>query len=166
MNLNSLFSVLGISKELTQDLTLLIVIVVVSFLLGLLVGRHHLVTMLANIYVGVAILGVIPDEWISSSTYLAIIFLAIIAGMTFFGEKLFEIYISGSGAGYLGRIFAMSFLEVVLILSVIVEIIPKKEALNFISPTAYGYLADSFWPFIWMILPLFFLVLIQKRINR
>lgn len=166
MNLDSIFLRLGISRELTQDLTLLLVVLLVGFLFGMFIGRHKLIAVLINIYAGVAIIGVIPEDWLGSYSYSLIIFLAIVVGMTFLGDKLFGIYLSGSGTGYLWRVFTMSFLEVVLFISVILRILPRVEAISYVSPAAYAYLATSFWPLVWMVLPLVFLIMIHERINR
>lgn len=166
MNLDLLLSNLGVSKAFTQDVSLLIIIALVSFVFGTFIGRHRLITILINIYVAVSLLSVVPEGSFSAYTYELLAFLAVVAGMTFFGKKLFEINISGAGTGFLWRVFVMSFLEVVLIISVIFTIIPKKEALAYVSQTAYGYLTDDWWRFVWMAAPLVFMFIIHKRLNR
>lgn len=166
MNLDLILSNLGVSKAFTQDVSLLIIIALVSFVFGTFIGRHRLITILINIYVAVSLLNVIPKSTFGSYTYELLAFLAIVAGMTFLGKKLFEINISGAGTGFLWRVFILSFLEVVLIISIIFTIIPKKEALSYVSGTAHGYLTGDWWRFIWMAAPLAFLFIIHKRLNR
>jgi hypothetical protein len=166
MNLDLLLSNLGLSKAMAQDASLLIIIILVSFVFGMFIGRHRLVTILINIYAAVALLGAVPDKFFGTFNYKLLAFLAIVIGMTILGKKLFEIYLSGSGTGFLWRVFAMSFLEVVLIISVIFTIIPKKEALAYVSVTAYGYLTGDWWRFLWMAAPLVFVFIIHKKLNR
>jgi hypothetical protein len=166
MNLDLLLSNLGVSKAFTQDVSLLIIIALISFVFGTFIGRHRLITILINIYVAVSLLSVIPKNTFGSYTYELLAFLAIVVGMTFLGKKLFEINISGAGTGFLWRVFILSFLEVVLIISIIFTIIPKKDALSYVSQTAYGYLTGDWLRFIWMAAPLAFMFIIHKRLNR
>ncbi|HPN96750.1 MAG TPA: hypothetical protein PLK35_03205 [Candidatus Moranbacteria bacterium] len=166
MNLSSLFSKLGLSITVTQDITLLLVLVFASFLLGMFIGRYRLITILINIYVSFAIISVVPEKYFTDYNYKMMGFLALVIVFTLLGKKLFDIYMSGSGTGFLWRVFAMSFLEIVLIISIILSIIPKKVALEYVSPSSYGYLASETALFIWMIIPLILLIFIHKRINR
>ncbi len=166
MNLDLLLSNLGVSKAFTQDISLLIIIALVSFVFGTFIGRHRLVAILVNIYVAISLISAVPSKFFTSYNYELLAFLAIVVGMTIFAKKLFEIQLSGAGSGFLWRVFAISFLEVVLIISVIFTIIPKKEALNYVSDTAYGYLTGEWWKLIWMAAPLVFLIINNKRLNR
>jgi len=66
----------------------------------------------------------------------------------------------------LWRVFAMSFLEVVFLISIVLSIVTKKMALEYISPTAFNYLASENARLAWMIIPLAFMFFIHKRLNR
>lgn len=143
-----------------------LVIVFASFIFGMLIGRYKLVTVLINIYVAVALLSVLPEKLFSDYYYRLILFFAIIAGLTFLGKKMFEVPIFGSGKSFLWRVFAMSFLEVMLALSMALSIAPKKEALNYISLTSYNYFVSENALIFWMLAPLVFMFIIRKKVSR
>ena len=157
---------IGVSKALTQDITLLIAIAFISFIFGILVGRRRLITILINIYVALALIWAVPASFWSDGSMKVYAFLIVVIALTIFGKELFDIYMSGSGTGFLSRVFAMSFLEVVLIFSVIFYFLPEKTALEWISREAYGYLTDGWFRFAWTLAPLVFLFVIHKKINR
>jgi len=166
MDISALLSRLGVSQALTQDISLLIVIALLSFVFGMFIGRYKLITILINIYVSFAITMVVPVQFFSDYLYKLIFFLAGLLILTLVSKSLFEIYISGSGSGFLWRVFVMSFLEVVFLISVIASIVPKKIMLGYISPTAFQYLASDIARLVWMIIPLAFMFFIHKRLNR
>lgn len=166
MNLSLIFSQLGFSSKITQDIILFLVVVLVSFIFGMLVGRYKLVTVLVNIYVAVALLRVFPKGIFPDYSYSLILFFGLIILLTVFGKKMFEMPLSGSGSGFLWRVFAMSFLEVMLMLSVAISLMPKKIALGYISQDAYGYFVSENFAFLWMLLPLLFMFMIHKKILR
>lgn len=166
MNLNLLLSKLGLPISLAQDVTLLLAIVLISFIFGMFIGRYKLITILINIYVSVAILSVIPSSYLSNYTQELLVFFALLIALTLSSKRLFEIYISGSGSGFLWRVFAMSFLEVIFLLSLVFSIMPQKIALTYISASSYSYLASENARLIWMVVPLAFMIFIHKRLNR
>ncbi len=152
--------------SLAQDVTLLLAIICVSFIFGMFIGRYKLISILINIYVSLAILAAVPSEYLKDYTLQLIFFLSAVIILTLISKRLFEIYISGSGSGFLWRVFIMSFLEVMMLLSVVFSIIPKKVALDYISANAYYYLASPFLHLAWMVVPLAFIFVIHKRLNR
>ena len=157
---------IGISPALTQDISLLLIVAVFSIVFGMFIGRYKLITILINIYVSFAITQVVPDKYFSDYLYELTFFLLGIVILTISSRQLFEIYISGSGSGFLWRVFAMSFLEIIFLLSIVLSIVPKKMALEFVSPTAFEYMTGDNARLIWMIVPLIFMVFIHKRLNR
>lgn len=166
MNLNLIFSQLGFSQKTIQDVMLFLVIAFISFVFGMLVGRYKLITVLINIYVAIALMSVLPAKLFSDYSYHLILFFVIIVGLTFLGKKMFEVPMFGSGKSFLWRVFAMSFLEVMLMLSAALSIMPKKEALNYISSNSYNYLVSENALIFWMLAPLVFLFIIHKKISR
>ena len=166
MNLSLIFSQMGLSAKTAQDVMLFIVVALVSFVFGMSIGRFKLITMLINIYVAVAILSVFPKTILPDYTYSLILFLGVIVILTVLGKKIFEIPLSGSGAGFLWRVFAMSFLEVMLIVSVTLSLVPKKIAMGYVSPDSYTYLVSENFALLWMLLPLVFMFMINKKILR
>lgn len=161
-----IFSNLGLSTSLAQDVMLLLLVVLISFVFGMFIGKRRLVTVLINTYVSFTILAVVPKGYLLSYTSVLIFFYALLIVLTIFGDKLFEITISGSGSGFLGRVFSVSFLEVMLLFSITLSVMPKYEALQYVSRTAYGYLAGPNFQFLWMIAPLLLLIFIHKRLGR
>lgn len=166
MNLSLIFSQLGFSPKTSQDVMLFLVIALVSFVFGMSIGRSRLITVLINIYVSMALLSVLPKGIFPDYTYSVYLFLGVIILLTILGKKMFEIQLSGSGKGFLWRVFVMSFLEVMLLLSVVLTIVPKKIALGYISSNSFDYLVSANFAFFWMLAPLVFMFLIHKKILR
>jgi hypothetical protein len=164
MNLNLLFSKIGISQSLAQDATLLLLIVLASFVLGIFIGRYKLITVLISIYVSLAVLAVVPEGYLADYTYRLGFFAVAVIVMTLTGKKVFDAYISGTG--FMWRVFAMSFIEVAMLISITLSIIPKKIALSYVSQNAYYYLASENARFIWLVIPLVFIFIIHKKLNR
>lgn len=163
MDFNLLLSKVGISYQLTQDITLLIFIALASFAYGTFIGRYKLMTVLINIYISFALVNVIPDNLLAKDTSILFSFLILLVGLTLASRRFFDISFSGSGSGFLWRVFSMSFLQVGLILSIVFSIISKKNALVYISPSAYQYLASDWARFIWMAVPLIYMFLLYRR---
>lgn len=166
MNLSQVFSQLGLSQKTTLDLTLFLVIALVSFVFGMLIGRYRLITILINIYVSIAVLSAVSVELLPDYMYRLLLFFSIIVILTILSKKMFDISISGAGKGFLLRVFVMSFLEVMLVLSMTLSIVPKKLALGYVSLDSYGYLVSENASLFWMIIPLVFMFMIHKRISR
>lgn len=166
MNLTLLLSKLGLSTNMSQDVTLLLIIVFVSFIFGMFIGRYKLISILINIYVSLAIISAVPEKYLTDYTYGLTGFLILVVSLTLVGKRLFEIYISGSGSGFLWRVFIMSFLEVVMLISIALSLIPKKIALEYVSPSSYEYLASENARLLWLVVPLAFMFFIHKRLNR
>lgn len=166
MNLASIFSKLGLPTDISQDVTLLLVVVFVSFLFGMFVGRYRLITVLINIYITLALLYSVPEKYLENYSAQLIFFSSLLIVLTFLGKKLFDISISGAGSGFMWRVFVMSFLEVMLIISIALSILPKKEALGYVSSKAFLYLASPNAQFIWLAIPLIFIFVIHKKLNR
>lgn len=166
MNPVSLLSKFGVSANLSQDIMLLIFVALASFIYGTLIGRWRLMTVLINIYVAFAIVTVIPKSLVPDYNTLLLIFFILLVGMTIFNKRFFDLSFGGSGTNYMLRVFAMSFLEITLILSIAFSLVPKKVALGYISSNAYGYLVTDWTPLIWMALPLVAMFFMYKRSHR
>lgn len=163
MNINLLLSKIGISQSFVQDFTLLLVVAILTVAVAFLVGRHRLIQSLIGIYISLALLGAFPEKYLSDFSYELIFFFIALVLVTIFSKKIFGIYISSSE--FMWRIFVVSFLEVVLMLSIVFTITPKKTALEYISPNAYDYLVSPIFHFTWLFIPLLFVYLIRKRLN-
>jgi len=163
MDINLLLSKIGISQNFVQDFTLLLVIMGITVAFAFLVGRHRLVQMLTSTYIALALLGAFPEKYLNNYSYELVFFFIALIILTIFSKKIFGIYISSSE--FMWRIFAVGFLEVVLLLSIVFTITPKKIALGYISPNAYDYLVSPIFHFTWLFIPLLFVYLIRKRLN-
>lgn len=163
MNITQIFSNLGVPQAMVQDVMLVVFIAFLSFVYGMLVGRYRLIPALINIYASFAIASVVPESFLPDYMSKLVLFLALWAGLTVFSRKFFDVPFYGAGSSFLWRVFSMSFLQDILLLSIIFSIVPKTEALGYISPNAYKYLVEGWAPFIWMALPLVYLIFIYKR---
>lgn len=163
MQLDKLFMSFGLASSAAELVTLVLVLLVLSTLFWLLIGRFRLHNFLINIYISLALLRVIPKDVMAFSQNSSIlIFLIFVVLLTLMNKYLFDIHQSGSGMA-LWQVFLMSFLEVVLLLSVIFSFLPVKDVLKYISKGSLSYFTDPWWAFAWMILPLAFLVFVKKR---
>lgn len=164
MGLNSIFLKMGVSDKLAGDMSLFLVLAAVSLMFGMFVGRFRLANILINVYIAVVILTVIPENFLSfhpNSNLL--LFLLLLTALTILGDNLFDIHIPISRSGFFGRLVVMSFLEVGLIFSVIISMIPLDELLKYVSQSMYQYFASSPAKFFWMVAPLAFLFFINKK---
>ena len=166
MDFNLIFSNMGISANLMQDIIFLAIVVLISFVFGMFIGRFRLVTVLINIYISLALLKAIPKGYLPDYSYNLLFFFALLIGLTLAGKKLFEIHISGAGSKFLWRVFAVSFLEIMLLVSVVLTLLPKKVALNYVSKNIYYYLTSPNAYFFWLVVPLVFIIMIHKKLKR
>ncbi|KKQ51218.1 MAG: hypothetical protein US70_C0021G0009 [Parcubacteria group bacterium GW2011_GWD2_38_11] len=163
MQLDKLFLKFGLASSAAELVTLVLVLLVLSTLFWLLVGRFRLHNFLINMYISLAILQVIPNDAMAFSKNSSIlVFLISVVLLTLLNKYLFDIHQSGSGLA-LWQVFAMSFFEVVLLLSIIISFLPAKEVTLYISKNSLSYFIDPLWRLVWMIAPLAFLVFVRKR---
>ena len=165
MNLNVILSKIGISTSLTQDFSLLIFMALASFIYGMLLGKHKLMTVLINIYVSFAVITVLPKEIVLDYNTKIIIFLIILVALTLMSRRFFDVSFSGAGSSFLWKVFLVSFIQIGMVLSIIFSLMPKKEALVYISANAYDYLVSGWALLIWMALPLVFMFFFYRK-NR
>ncbi len=163
MNPYDIFSQIGISPKIAQDVMLVLFVAFVSFVYGMLVGRYRLIPALINIYVSFAIVSVVPEKIFTDYSMKLILFFVLWAVLTIFSRKFFDVHFYGSGTNFLWKVFSMSFLQGMLILSVAFSFVPTKIALTYISLNAYKYLAEGWAPLIWMVIPLICLFFIHRR---
>lgn len=166
MNPITILSSLGVPANLTQDIMLLLFVALASFIYGTLIGRWRLMTALINIYTAFAVVTVIPADLIADYNTKLLIFFILLVGLTLLSKRFFDISFSGSGANYMLRVFAMSFLEIALVLSIVFSMLPKKAALGYISADAYGYLVTGWAPLVWMVLPLVYMFFMYRKMHR
>lgn len=166
MNLTLILSKIGLSPKVSQDIMLILFIALASFVYGMLIGRHRLMTVLINIYVAFALIAVVPKSLLADYDTKIIAFLAVLVGLTILSKRFFDISFSGSGSAFLFRIFSMSFLQMALVLSIILAYLPAKVALEYVSKTAYGYLVLDWAMLFWMAAPLAYMFFVYNKTNR
>jgi len=163
MNITLLLSKIGLPANLSQDVTLIIFVAFVSFVYGMLLGRHKLMSILVNVYVSFAVISVVPEKIFKAENQKVFAFLILLVILTFVSRKIFDIAFASGGSALIWRVFVVSFLQVALVLSIVLSLIPKKEALAYVSNTAYNYLVVGWAPFFWMIIPLIAMFLLYRK---
>jgi hypothetical protein len=158
--MNELLSKIGLGGSLSQDVSFLIIIVIISVLLGTLVGRQRVIPILLGTYISAIFVKSLPGNLLSES-YEVILFLVLIALITISGKK----FLSGNlvFGSKIWKLFVFSFLEIVLIISLIFSMISKTAALGFVSSSVYSYFVSGWFPLIWLAAPLLFLLLACRR---
>lgn len=163
MQLNKVFLNLGLAGSVAELVTLILVILVLSTLFWLLIGRFRLHNFLINTYISLALVSAIPQDVMDfNKNSHILLFLIFVTFLTLMNKYLFDIHQSGSGLA-IWQVFVMSFLEVVLLLSIIFSYLPAKDILDYISKGSMVYFIDPWWKLAWMVLPLAFLIFVKKR---
>jgi len=163
MQLDKVFMKFGLASSVAELVTLVLVLLVLSTIFWLLIGRFRLHNFLINIYISLAIMSVVPADIMTFSKNASVlVFLMCVVLLTLLNEYLFDIHQSGSGMA-LWQVFLMSFFEVVLLLSILIDSLPIKDVTMYISKNSLNYFIDPWWKLIWMVLPLAFLVFVRKR---
>jgi hypothetical protein len=163
MDLSTLLLKIGISQQLTQDVSLVLIVLLASFLLGMLVERHRIMAVLIGTYVSFALISVIPETIWPDYKYKFFAFLAILAILALANKRFLDVYFSGTGSSFFGKIFFISFLEIILVLSIGLSFLPAKEALGYVSPNTYSYLVLGWSKIFWMVAPLVFMFFFGRR---
>jgi len=163
MQLNQIFQNLGLAKSATELATLILVILAASWLFWLFIGRFRLHNFLINTYISFALVQIVPKDMMLFSKYSSLIlFFVFIALLTLANRYLFDIHQYGSGLA-IWQVFVMSFLEIMLLISIIFSFLSAKESLQYISVNYLIYFTDPWWRVLWMVMPLLFLVVVKKR---
>ncbi len=163
MQLEKVFRTFGLSVGFAELVTLVLVLLAVTVAFWLLVGRFRLHSVLINIYIAFALAQTFPKDIVgTNSNLLIMLFLIFIVLFTLMGKYTFDIHLSGSGLAY-WQIFVMSFLEVGLIASILVRFVGDKTLVKFVSKDALFYFSSPWAQFLWLALPLVFLIYINKK---
>lgn len=163
MQLDKIFLGLGLSKTMSELVMLLVVMLLLSLLFWVLIGRFRLHNFLINVYISSAMLMVVPKEAMQFSKYAPVILLLIfVVFLTLMNPYLFDIHQSGSGLA-LWQVLVMSFLEVGLVMSILLSFLPAKDVLKYLSKDALLYFSSPWGRVAWMVAPLAFLIFVNKR---
>jgi hypothetical protein len=164
--LERLTNLFALPQNIAGDLSVILLFVGVSLLVGFIFGRWKLVNILINVYIAVALVGVMPDNWFTVSDYAkAGAFIALLVALTMFDERLFDIHITSAGTDFFWRFFVTSFLVTGSVLSSIFSFLPKSRALSFVTPDLYFYIASPWALLFWLVVPIFALFVINNRLK-
>lgn len=164
--LTSIAKTLDIAPSLAGDLSLLLLFVGVSIGLGFFLGRSRLISILIDVYIARALLGVLPGSWLAFSPFGSVIIFVLLFIILFFVDRrLFDLHLSNVSTDFFWRILVTGVLVTGLLVSSVLYFLPKKLALGFISASVYGYFAGSTALALWMILPLIGLLFINHRLK-
>jgi hypothetical protein len=164
--LDRLASLLALPKNIAGDLSLILLFVGISLLVGFIFGRWKLVNILINVYIAVALVGVMPESWFIVSVYAkAGVFIALLIALTMFDDRLFDIHITSAGTDIFWRFFVTSFLVTGSVLSSIFSFLPKSLALSWVTPDLYFYIASPWALLFWLVVPILALFLINTRLR-
>lgn len=163
MYLNLIFQNFGVDKNLAELIILILIVLLVSGVFWFFIGRFHIYDFLVNIYVSLAFLHVIPRDMIvfSKYSYLFIFFIFVIL-LTLLNKYIFCIH-QYNNKLVTWKVFVMSLLEIMLLLSITFSFLANTEALKYISEKYLVYLIDPWWKLFWMIMPLLFLIFARRQ---
>jgi len=101
-----------------------------SWVFWLFIGRFRLHNFLINTYISFAFVQIIPKEAMSFTKYSSLLlFFVFLILLTLANKYLFEIHQYGSGLA-IWQVFVMSFLEIMLLISIIFSFLSAKEFCN------------------------------------
>lgn len=161
-----LMNLIALPKNIAGDLSLILLFIGVSLLAGFIFGRWKLVNILINVYIAVALVGVMPEAWFAVSVYAkASVFILLLVLLTMFDERLFDIHITSAGTDFFWRFFVTSFLVTGSVLSSVFSFLPKSVALAWVTPDLYLYIASPWALLFWLVVPIFTLFLINTRLR-
>lgn len=160
------FTALAWPKNLAGDLSFFLLFVGVSLALGFVLGRWKLISILINVYIALAFVGVLPANLFTVSPYAkAASFILLLILLTGIDRRLFDIHLSNYGSDFFWRLFVMSLLVTGMVVSVTLSLLSKSVALKLISAAAYGYFASPSALVFWMVVPLLSLLFINNRLK-
>lgn len=153
-------------KNIAGDLSIILLFIAASLLVGFIFGRWKLVNILINVYIAVALVGVMPDAWFAISVYAKSgVFFALLAILTAFDDRLFDIHITSAGTDFFWRFFVTSFLVTGSVLSSFFSFLPKSVALAWVTTDLYFYIASPWALIFWLVMPIIALFLINTRLR-
>ncbi len=152
--------------QFAGDLSLILILVAAGLVFGLWFGRSQLVSVTLCAYVALTLTEALPGAWLSVSPWAPVAVFAFFLLFLFFaGDYLFDIHISNSRSDFFWRVLVMGFLSAGLIASILLSLLPEAAARRIISGTVYGWLAGPVTGILWLFIPLFFLLFINRRLR-
>jgi len=133
---------------------------------GFLLGRNRLVSVVIGVYASSALTGAVapllPKEFFLSE---AGIFSVSLVAFAFAGKSLFDIHVPSVPRDLLWRVIATGLVTTGMVTSVLVRLLPKKTVAAFPIPIPTEPFGAPLASFLWMSLPLFFLIILNRRVR-
>lgn len=170
MDFLGLFSQFDLAKP-SWDLFIILFFILAAFIYGLSLGRDRIIVILVSIYVGLAIVNSAPyikdlaeQARLDLFAFKATAFLGLFVLLFFMFSRSALLRALGT-SGYAGNwlhVIVFSFLHVGLLTSITLSFLPA-EALNFLMPVTRTIFVSEPARFIWMVMPLLAMFLVNKN---
>jgi hypothetical protein len=155
----------GISGGVAGDIFFFLILIAIGIGLGFLIGRYRLVALLSSVYIASAVFATFPSSYLPKDPiYALVIFTGLVLVFTFLDEYLFDV--NAEIAEKMWKSVVVGFFAVGVFVSVAVSMVPWSVASDILSKQTYGYFADPWARFFWMVAPLVFFFLVKKRWGR
>lgn len=152
----------GFSPTLVGDVTFFLILAVAGIGVGFLIGRHRLMSVLVSIYLAVVFFAAFPSAILPDDPmYVFLIFCGVVVGLTFLDEYLFDV--NAEITTKLWKSVLLGFFVAVLFVSVSMDFLSVKDMPSFVSSHALDYFVSPWARFGWVVAPLVFLFVLQKR---
>jgi hypothetical protein len=165
-DITHIFSVTFFPKDFASVISFVLLFIGISLAAGFAFGRNKLVNIFINIYIALAFVSVLPAGILIDSEYArALMFFLLLVFLTAIDQHLFDLHIPNTSYDLFWRMFVMSSLVLGMTVSVIVSLIPKKLVLGLPFPFLYDFFGAGAANILWLSLPLFVLIFINKRLR-
>lgn len=150
--------------KIAGDFSFFLIFVGGSLALAFILGKTRLINVVVFSYISFALIDAIPFSFFSfASQGKAIVFLSILILLVSVGDYILDIHIANPTSTFFSRVLVMGCLGSGLVLSILLTLVSKSFALQFLSPLVYSYFASPIARIVWMVIPLIFLLFINKR---
>lgn len=153
---------IGIPKQYTGDVWLLVVFLVISLVLLVLIKKRNLDSLLFSIYVAYVISLAsffLPDD----VNFQAVYFFGVTAIVFWLMKKIFGINFHGNKIFIWLQTLAITFSVIGLFFSLALTWISPKDLGDFFTPFSQKIFVSETAKFFWAILPFLLLVLVKRR---
>ena len=153
---------LGIARHLVGDVWLLIIFLIIGLVLTILVKSRNLGALILAVYISFVIIS--ASYFISDASGVKVIFLGIIIFLVFNGvKKAFPLSMKGTGIVSWSKNIFLSLIIVGMIGNIILGWFSPQELKEFFTPLSKQLLISKEASFIWSILPLGVILLLNNR---
>ncbi len=152
--------------DIAGDFSIVGILLLVAVALGFFFGHTKLIALLIDLYIAKAIVSVAPASLVNVPGYSnAILFAVVLCFLLLIDRYLFDLHLSNRGSDFFWRVGIMSLLVTGMFLSIFLSLLPKEDALEFMTKTMYGYFVSNLASFLWLVLPLIALGFMNRRLR-